>query len=145
MIRAAVVSLSLALAATAVMAQSAAIKERQELMKAVGGATKEPGAMLKGEAPFDLAKVQKALNTYIDASKKMPGLFPADSKTGGDTTAAPKIWEDKAGFDAGFKKLDADSTAALASIKDEASFKATFPGVLKNCGGCHETFRIKKG
>ncbi len=131
--------------ATAAFAQADVIKERQQTMKAVGGATKDPGAMLKGEAPFDLEKVQKALATYQGAAKKMPGLFPADSKTGGETTAAPKIWEDKAGFDAGFKKLEADSTSALSSIKDEASFKATFPTVLKNCGGCHETYRIKKG
>lgn len=144
MIRATLLTLSLAVAATAVLASPEAIKQRQEIMKGVGDATKAPGAMLKGEAPFDLAKVKTALNTYVEASKKMPGLFPADSKTGGDTTAAPKIWEDKAGFDAGFKKLDEASTAALTSIKDEASFKATFPTVLKNCGGCHETYRIKK-
>jgi predicted flavoprotein YhiN len=31
--------------------------------------------MLKGETKFDLPTVQKSLNIYIDASKKMPGLF----------------------------------------------------------------------
>jgi cytochrome c556 len=144
MIRAVIASLSLAVAATAVLASPDAIKQRQDIMKGVGDATKAPGAMLKGEAPFELAKVKTALNTYIDASKKMPGLFPPDSKTGNDTTAAPKIWEDKAGFDGNFKKLGDDSAAALTSIKDEASFKGTFPTVLKNCGGCHETYRIKK-
>jgi cytochrome c556 len=130
--------------ATAVLAQSDMIKERQQLMKGVGNATKEPGGMLKGEAPFDLAKVKATLATYSAAAKKMPALFPADSKTGGDTTAAPKIWEDVAGFKAAFEKFDADATKASAEIKDEATFKANFPTVLKNCGGCHETYRIKK-
>jgi cytochrome c556 len=40
------------------------------------------------------------------------GLFPDDSKTGGDTAALPLIWEKKSEFDAIFVKLGADSTAA---------------------------------
>ena len=48
-----------------------------------------------------------------------------------------------ADLDARFKKLGADATAALATIKDEASFKATMPGVLNNCGGCHEKYEAK--
>lgn len=139
-----VAGLALALGAGAVFAQDV-IAQRRDIMKGVGGATRDPGAMLKGEQPFDLAKVQKALATYQDASKKMPSLYPADSKTGGETSAAPKIWEDPAGFKAGFDKFAADAAAAAAAIKDEASFKANFPNVLKNCGSCHESFRVKKG
>lgn len=122
-----------------------AISQRRDLMKAVGGATRDPGAMLKGEQPFDLAKVQRSLAIYQDSAKKMPGLYPADSKTGGDTSAAPKIWEDPAGFKAALDKFGAESAAAAAAIKDEASFKANFPNVLKTCGSCHETYRVKKG
>jgi cytochrome c556 len=130
--------------ATAALAQADVIKERQQTMKGVGGATKEPGAMLKGEAPFDLDKVQKSLATYQAAAKKMPGLFPENSKTGGDTTAAPKIWTDMDGFKAAFAKFEADATKASAEIKDAATFKANFPTVLKNCGSCHESYRIQK-
>jgi cytochrome c556 len=136
--------LALAFGASAVYAQDV-ISQRRDLMKAVGGATRDPGAMLKGEQPFDLDKVQKSLAVYQDSSKKMLGLYPADSKTGGDTSAAPKIWEDPAGFKAAFDKFIADSAAASAAIKDEASFKANFPNVLKNCGSCHESYRVKKG
>ena len=56
----------------------------------------------------------------------MPGLFPDDSKSGGETTAAPKIWSDKAAFNAAFAKFEADSKAAQASVKDLDSFKAAF-------------------
>jgi len=112
-------------------------------MKDNGEASKPLGPMLKGASPFDLAVVQKALKTYATAAEKMPDLFPDDSKTG-DTHALPAIWENKADVVARFKKLGEDASAALASIKDEASFKATMPGVFKNCGGCHEEYRQKQ-
>ncbi|WP_460448640.1 c-type cytochrome [Alsobacter sp. SYSU BS001988] len=144
MIRAIIAAAVVSLGATVVFAQGDVIAQRRDVMKSVGGATKDPGGMLKGETAFDLAKVQKALATYQDAAKKMPGLFPENSKTGGETTAAPKIWDDMAGFKAAFQKFEADAVKASAEIKDEASFKANFPAVLKNCGGCHESYRVKK-
>ncbi len=133
----------LALSASFALAMSGAdaIKQRRALMKENGQATKAVVAMLKG-APFDLAAVQKALKTYENAAEQMPGLFPPDSKTG-DTHALPAVWTDKADLDARFKALGADSSAALTAITDAASFKATMPGVLKNCAGCHEKFRAK--
>lgn len=140
----------LAIAATTGIAMAAvtgaeAIKERRALMKADGAATKPVVAMLQGKTPFDLATVQKALKTYQNAMSKEPALFPPDSKTG-DTNALPVIWEDNniADLDARFKKLGADAAAALATIKEEASFKATMPGVLSNCDGCHEKYHAKK-
>ena len=123
-----------------------AIKERQELMKADGAATKPIVAMLQGKAPFDLATVQKTLKTYENAASKEPALFPPDSKTGDKTQALPAIWEDDnlADLNARFKKFGADAAAALETIKDEASFKATMPGVLQNCGACHEKYKAKQ-
>ncbi len=134
----------LALSATCAAAMSGAdaIKERRALMKENGEVTKPIVPILKGEAPFDLAAVQKALKTYINAAEKMPALFPSDSKTG-DTHALPAIWEDTADFDARFKKLGVDAAAALAQVKDEGSFKAVMPNFYKNCGGCHEKYRAK--
>jgi cytochrome c556 len=32
----------------------------------------------------------------------------------------------------------------METIKDAETFKATFPGVLKNCNACHETYRKKE-
>ena len=34
-------------------------------------------------------------------------------------------------------------TEAKGKIKDLDTLKATFPAVGKECGGCHETFRVK--
>ncbi|SCW38525.1 c-type cytochrome [Ancylobacter rudongensis] len=131
-----------AIAATAVMAQADVIKERQALLKQFGDATKPIGGMLRGSVPFDLAQVQAALDLYVKDAKVLPTLFPAGSGTG-DTEALPAIWTNKADFDARFAKLGTDAAAARAAITDEASFKANFPGVVRNCGGCHDNYRQK--
>lgn len=144
MIRTALVALGLAIGVSAVVAQSNPIADRKEAMKGVGAATREAAAIAKGEAPFDAAKVQGIFKAYSDAAKKVPGLFPDNSKTGGETTAATKIWEDQAGFKAAFAKFDADVTKASAAASDLASFRAAFGDVTKNCGGCHEVYRVKK-
>lgn len=130
-------------AGIAAAAGADAIKERRALMKANGEASKPLVPILKGTAPFELTPVQKALKTYIKAADKMPALFPDDSKTG-DTHALPALWENKADVDARFKKLGEDAKAALAAVKDEASFKAMMPDFFKNCGGCHEKYREKE-
>ena len=130
--------------AGAVIAQSDPIAERQALMKANGKATGAVVKMLKGEAPFDLATAQASLKDYVNAAQKMPALFPDTSKTGGDTRALPAIWTNKADVDAKFAQLGKDATAALASVKDEASFKTALPGVLNNCEGCHEKYQAEK-
>jgi cytochrome c556 len=133
-----------ALGTTAVASQQDPIAARKALMKANGQAAGGLAKMVKGEAPFDLPTAQKAFATFEDAASKMPVLFPDNSKIGGETTAAPKIWEDTADFKARFVKLGNDAKAANASVKDLDSLKTTFPEFAKNCGGCHEIYRIKK-
>jgi cytochrome c556 len=135
---------AIAIGVTAVAAQSDPIAARKALMKEQGAQTKTGAGMAKGEAPFDLAKAHAIFTNYIDTAAKMPELYPPNSKTGGETTAAPKIWEDMAGFKAGFAKMSTEAKAAQSSVKDLDSFKAAFGGVTKNCGGCHETYRLKK-
>ena len=135
---------AIAIGVTAVAAQSDPIAARKALMKEAGAQTKTGGGMAKGEAPYDQAKAQAIFASYVDAASKMPGLFPETSKTGGDTAALPAIWTNKADFDAKFTKFGADAKAAQSSVKDLDSFKAAFGGLTKNCGGCHETYRVKK-
>lgn len=132
------------LSSVAALAQNNIIAERQQLMKGLGQAGRAPGAMLKGDQAFDLAAVQVSLKTFAESAKKAPSLFPAGTETGNDTAALPKVWTDKADFDAKWAKFAADSEAAQVAIKDEASFKSTFPNVVRACGGCHEGYRAKK-
>ena len=59
------------------------IKARKDLLSNMGGATKEPGKMIKQEVPFDAATVKAALDVIIDKASNLPDMFPEDSKTGG--------------------------------------------------------------
>ncbi len=138
------VATTLALGVSFAIAQQDPIAARRALMKRNGDEAKIGTQFMKGEAAFDLAKAKAIFAAYQDAASKMPNLFPDNSKTGGETAALPAIWEKKADFDARFKKLGNDAKDAAAKITDEASFKAAFPVVQKNCGGCHETYRMKK-
>ncbi|MCA0425541.1 MAG: cytochrome c [Proteobacteria bacterium] len=144
MIRPLFVVAALALGATAVVAQGDPIAERKAAMKSVGAAAKVIGDTMKGDAKFELAAIQKSLGTFVTVSKDYDKFFPATAKEGGETTAAPKIWEDMAGFKAALAKLNADATAAQASIKDEASFKAEIGKVMGDCKACHDVYRVKK-
>jgi cytochrome c556 len=119
----------------------AVIKERQEHYKAMGKATKEPNAMFKGEAEFDLAKVQAALKVIEEKAAVLPKLFPDDAKTGEKTEALPKIWEDKTAFEGRFKKLGEAAKAAETKITDAETFPDTWKEVMGNCSGCHKIFR----
>ena len=130
--------------ATAVVAQQDPIADRKALMKSTGKSMGAVGNMVKGKAPFDLATAKESFATFQDVAAKMPALFPPDSKTGGETTAAPKIWESMDDFKAKFVKFAADAKAAEASVTDLDSLKAALGMVGKNCGGCHETYRVKK-
>jgi cytochrome c556 len=138
---------ALLLGVGAVSAQQEIVKERQTLMKsngrALGGTL---SAMAKGDKPYDQAAVEAALTVLDDTAKKLPTLFPDSTKglkAEGDYSTSPKVWEDKAGFDAHIVTFGKAVADAKAKIKDLDSLKANVGGIGKACGGCHETFRLK--
>ncbi|MBR0874632.1 cytochrome c [Bradyrhizobium tropiciagri] len=143
-----VVAAVLAFSAGAVVAQQDQVKQTQAQMKETGKNAGALGAIVKGEKPYDQATVNTALATFEDTAKKLPTLFPESTKglkPDGDYSASPKIWEDKAGFEqhiASYAKAVAD---AKGKIKDVDTLKAELGAIGKQCGGCHETFRLKKG
>jgi cytochrome c556 len=130
---------ALGIGATIAYAQNLdAIKNRRDVMKAIANAGITNFKMMKGEAPFDLAKVQAGLKIYQDEAAKLKGLFPDDSKTGGDTDASPKIWQEGPQFNAAIETFINGAKAAASTIKDEQTFKAEYPKVVTSCGGCHK-------
>ena len=147
MMRAVVAVGVLMLGVTAVMAQQDQLKETQTIMKGNGKNAGALSAIVKGEKPYDQATVDAALAQFDDTAKKLPKLFPASLKGKafeGDYSPSDKIWDDKAGFDehiASFAKAVGD---AKGKIKDVDTLKANLGLIGKQCGGCHETYRIKK-
>ena len=73
----------------------------------------------------------------------MTTLYPENSKTGGDTAALTGSGQ-HGRLQGQVRKVRREAKAAQSSVKDLDSFKAAFPGLTKNCGGCHETYRAKK-
>jgi cytochrome c556 len=105
-------------------------------------------AMVKGEKPYDQATVNAALAQLDETAKKLPTMFPDSIKgmnPGGDYEVAAKIWDDKAGFKAKIDSFAKIVTEDETKITDLDTLKATAPAIGKECGNCHETFRIKKG
>jgi cytochrome c556 len=101
--------------------------------------------MVKGEVPFDAGKAKAAMDTIGKNWGEFATLFPKGSETGGETTAAPKIWQSFEDFESKGKKMAADAVqASTAAGQGLEAFKAAFGEVAKNCKGCHQEFRIKK-
>jgi cytochrome c556 len=129
-----------------VMAEPDQVKDTQAMMKGNGKNAGALSAIVKGEKPYDQKTVDAALAQFDDTAKKLPTLFP-DSIKGkpfeGDYGPSPKVWSDKAGFSehiASFAKAVSD---AKGKIKDVDTLKAELGVIGKQCGGCHETYRVK--
>jgi cytochrome c556 len=148
MMRTVVVVGTLLLGIGALAAQQDQVKETQAMMKGNGKNAGALAAMVKGEKPYDQATVNTAIAQFEDTAKKLPTLFPASlkgAKFEGDYSPSPKIWSDKAGFDAAIASFAKAVTEAKPKIKNLDSLKATMPTIGKECSNCHETFRVKNG
>jgi len=125
------------------------IAVRKAVMQSVGAAAGLGGGMMKGEVAYSPAAGKSAIASMNAAAVSYGDFFPEGSETGGDTTAAPAIWEDRAGFDAELAKFaSATGSAMQASGKDGPAdldaFKAAFGPVLQSCKSCHEGYRVKR-
>ena len=148
MMRAVVVVGTLLLGTGMVVAQQDALKHAQTFMKGNGKNAGALAAMVKGEKPYDQATVDTALAQFADTAKNLPMLFPESVKglkAEGDYSTSPKIWEDKAGFSEHIASFGKVVTEAKTQIRDLDSLKTTLPVIGKQCGACHETFRVKNG
>ena len=119
------------------------ISERQELMKDVGGAAKPIGEMFRGEREYDAATVLESLNTWKTVGETFGDLFPEGSESGGDSEAAPAIWEDRAGFDealALWREATDKAIAAAPATLEEG--QPVLGAVFNACKNCHDSYRI---
>jgi cytochrome c556 len=123
------------------LAQSDPVSQRKALMKSNGQHAGALSRMVKGENPFDAAKVDAAFAQWTETAQKLPTLFPEPPKAGEDTRALPKIWEDKGDFEAkitAFAKVVADNKDKAKTLDE---LKVAMPLIGKGCGNCHELYR----
>jgi len=139
------IGLVMAFSVSAVIAQTSPIAARKALMKGNNDNAKTVVQMMRGQVPFDAAKVEAAFAQWAETAQKLPGLFPENSKTGEKTRATAKIWVTKSDFDA----KAAAFGKAVAENRDKAKasldgLKEAIPVVGKACDNCHEDYRSGK-
>lgn len=120
-----------------------AVKYRQSAMFVMANHFGRIGAMVAGRAPYDAAAA--AANAEVVATmSKLPFIAYVDGTPGtAKGGASPKIWTDRAGFDAAARKMQ-DEVAKLAAASKSNNLdtlKAAFGPVGQTCKGCHDEYR----
>jgi cytochrome c556 len=152
MIRTIIATSLLAAGLVAALAQSDPIAERKELMSLNGKAFYgDLNRMVRGQAPYDQAKVDAAFAQLLTSAKTFTSLYPDNAKPGATTSASPedkysaspKVWENKTDFEAKNADLVKVVTSVRGNVKDLDSVKRAFADVSKACDACHETYRLR--
>jgi cytochrome c556 len=124
------------------LADDNAVKYRQHTMDAVGGHMQALAEIVKGQVDHK-DHIAVHASSLAALSGIAPDLFGADSKTGADTKALPKIWEQPDVFK---QRLDGFRTAAedldaVVKSGDMTNFGAAFGALGKACKSCHDDFK----
>jgi cytochrome c556 len=120
-----------------------AVKYRQAAMTVMANHFGRVGAMVNGRVPYDAATA--AANVEVVATlSRLPFVGYVEGTPGtGKGGASPKIWTERAKFDASAKSMQDEVaklvTASRANNLD--TLKAAFGEVGKTCKGCHDDFR----
>jgi len=121
------------------------VKKRMDAMGKIAAHLKSVNAMLRGTAELDTEAVQAAIDEIGMIARHMPDMFPEGSDAA-PSEAGPKIWTDKADFDAKFADLANAATAMseAAASGDNSAMGQAFGGLAKTCKGCHADYRINR-
>lgn len=132
-----------------VFAQPDVVAQRKELMRENG----VPGyrtfpRMVRAQDPYDQAKVDQSFVQLIENAKKLPALYTPGTegatRPGSDYFASPKIWQNKADFDARFAKYSEELLVAKAKSTNLEGLKEALTIVRRNCDSCHDLYMVRK-
>lgn len=132
-------------------AQMAAVKERQELMKSIGGNMKTIADYLK-ESKGTAEEAKAAAAEIGDLAEKIPAAFETEASLSemdavGKNRSKPEIWMNWDAFTEDAEVLKEKSMAVVAAFDggDMSAVQAAVGDMGKNgCGGCHDDFRGPK-
>jgi cytochrome c556 len=142
-------SLLVGAAAAVAVAQTNPLKERNAFMYEMGEEGYGPlTKMVRGEEPYDQAKVAASFDKLAQIAPKLPPLWPAGSQgkaEGSDFHSSPKIWENKADFDARLAKLIRDiPQARTQAVSGPDGLRAAYDLIVRqDCNGCHQQYRLQ--
>jgi cytochrome c556 len=132
-------------------AKMAAVKNRQELMKQIGGSMKLLGEYVKGQG-HTAGDAEAAAMKINELAGKIPAAFEMEASLSemdavGKNRSKPEIWLMWDEFVEDANTLE-EKSAQLAGVipgGDMGAVQAAFGDMGKNgCGGCHEDFRGPK-
>lgn len=121
------------------------VKQRMDLMSAMGENMKIVAAMVKGQVPMDMEKVRQEAGAISRNSPKIETLFPAGSLKA-PSEALPAVWEEWERFMSLSTQLDtaANGLQQAATTGDRRELTRRFVLLGKVCSGCHTDFRKKQ-
>ena len=125
-----------------------AIEARKAVFALIASNFRPLGEVVKGNAPYDAAEVQKRIDRIVFLSGFLDDAFPAVSNTGlPDTKTKADAWTNHDDF---AKKVKSFQDVALSLQKVNASekgggdaFKAAVGAVGQECKGCHDVYKEK--
>jgi len=135
-------------AAGSAMAQSELLQSTV-LMRQLGTTVyRNVNSIVKGETPYDQAKVDQLLKDLSASAAKISAAFPAGDKgkesQGSRYVASPKVWETRADFDAKAANMVKVAQEAQAKSKSLDDFKVAAAAINAACDSCHDTYRVRK-
>ncbi len=120
-----------------------AVKYRKSAFTVMAAHFGRIGAVVQGRVPYDAAAVQANADVVVVMSRLPYAGFVEG--TGGTEKGSPKanVWSDRAGFDAGAKKMQDEvvklQAAARSGNLDQV--KAAFGSAAGSCKACHDDYR----
>lgn len=142
-----VVAAALLLAAGAATAQQDVAVKQDNLMRAQ--ARSMYGVILKmtkDDIPYDQKAVDAAIAQLEESVPTIPKVFetnPGEDVANATYGASPKVWQNKADFDARVPPVAKAIADVKGSIKDVASLKVAYDLIQDKCTDCHEAYRLK--
>ena len=139
----------LAVASSARAQQPDPIKGRNTLMYEMGEyAYGDFNKMVRGEQPYDQAKVDAGFAKIADNAPKLTGLWPPGTDKaaeGSDFHSSSKVWDNKADFDARLTKFQEQAAAHRAGkVKSLDELKAALDSLVRQeCNACHREYRVR--
>jgi cytochrome c556 len=130
--------------ATALAAQNP-IEVRKYIMQSKAAAGQIGNAMVRGEKDFDADTAEAVLKSLRAGAFAVNAFFPEEPDVGEATRASPRIWENRADFEAKMAEFQQAAHAAVeAEPQDLESFRTAFSSVAQSCRGCHDEYRLER-